>query len=498
LVVGDFANNAQFQPPQMAVSNITITPVLPEGAQAFEISPGEVKVLTPERVPGGTRITLEQLDTTSLILCTTDLGMYDRLRSNVESVRFKAVPLAIEQAELLYQAVAEINGRLAADGHQILSEVDLKLRRQSGIEGRPPDVEDLLALAQESIKNARDAMERQDYAAAWSEARRAGRPLRHIMHGHWQQAYAAFVKAAESINPERPKAPAFDLKTAEGREKAEKFKRSVDPPLLLAPTACPPCISFYTLPEHYIWVDWIKGRPGYRFGRNRVPSGNFDDPRAVPASGWADVSYQLDGIISKISTAPRDDPKAKRADSDHSSADRMSSARSTRNRAVKMEVKAERPEDLDTVLPAFLDFPVAAIRSPAIRVEGNNLIRISVLVKRPYPSAPGMGGIIVRDSIGGETFEYRSSSAIPAYSRVVLFRKAPADGNFTVTLGLAGYGEAYFDDFRVEVVEQDRMFAAPDLVQGRRPARSAPRPGLPAATLPAEASRPTDSRRQQR
>ena len=31
----------------------------------------------------------------------------------------------------------------------------------------------------------------------------------------------------------------------------------------------------------------------------------------------------------------------------------------------------------------------------------------------------------------------------------IWIRKAPAAGTFNVTLGLAGYGEAYFDDFRV-------------------------------------------------
>ena len=75
-------------------------------------------------------------------------------------------------------------------------------------------------------------------------------------------------------------------------------------------------------------------------------------------------------------------------------------------------------------MPPFLDFPVAAIRSPPIRVERNNLIRISVLVKRAYPSAPGCGGVIVRDSIGGEQFQFRTSGPIPEYSRVLLFRKA--------------------------------------------------------------------------
>ena len=39
-------------------------------------------------------------------------------------------------------------------------------------------------------------------------------------------------------------------------------------------------------------------------------------------------------------------------------------------------------------------------------------IRISVLVKRPLPSVQGAGGIIVRDSIGGEQFQFRTSGPI--------------------------------------------------------------------------------------
>ena len=87
LLVADFAGGCQFQPGQLAVDTVTLTPVLPEGAQAFQITPGEVKVLTPERVPGGTRLTLEEFDTTSLILCTGDLGLYERIRIQVEAVR---------------------------------------------------------------------------------------------------------------------------------------------------------------------------------------------------------------------------------------------------------------------------------------------------------------------------------------------------------------------------------------------------------------------------
>ena len=155
--------------------------------------------------------------------------------------------------------------------------------------------------------------------------------------------------------------------------------------------------------------------------------------------------------------------------------------------------------EFDTLGTPFLDFPLAAIRSPSIRVQANNLIRISVLVKRSNATTPGLGGVIVQDSIGGEQFQFRSSDPIPAYSRVVLYRKAPADMTFSVTLGLAGYGEAFFDDFRVQVMEEDSRFVAPDpnLVHDRR--RRNPTPGLPDPRQPVQsAARPGDLRQPQR
>jgi hypothetical protein len=117
-----------------------------------------------------------------------------------------------------------------------------------------------------------------------------------------------------------------------------------------------------------------------------------------------------------------------------------------------------------------------------------------VLVKRPYNSPVGTGGIIVRDSIGGEQFQYRTSMGLGSFFRVVLFRKAPADCNFTVTLGLAGYAEAYFDDFRVEVIEHEGTTDASDVAQSRPRRRPVGSPDVPDPNLPASAARTTDSR----
>ena len=60
--------------------------------------------------------------------------------------------------------------------------------------------------------------------------------------------------------------------------------------------------------------------------------------------------------------------------------------------------------------------------------------------------------MIVRDSIGGETLQFRTTDPIPELSRVVLYRRVPTDGELSVTLGLAGYGDVFFDDLKIEPV----------------------------------------------
>jgi hypothetical protein len=497
MLVGDFAPFSQFQPPQLAVDEIRVTPALPEGAIPIEISPGRVRVLDRERVTDGVRITMQEFDTTSLILCTNDLSLLPRLEKLVDGIRPGAVSLAIEQSEILLQAVTEANGRLAADGHEFRNKVDMKLRRQAGIEGAPPDVPDLLASSQKAINNAHEAMERQDYSEAWAQARRAQRPLRIVMNGHWQQAYEAFRRATKKFYPLREGEVEIDEDTdLKPKKKPEIPKVSRRPTLRFSPVSCPPLVSFFTLPELYIWSDWIKGMPGYHFGRNRIPSGDFEDEQLITESGWLDISYHQDGLLGKVRVVPRAEPPSKTKGAKKKLTIRELDGADSGN-VIKLEVVAERPKELDTLQP-FLDFPVAAIRSPPIRVERNNLIRISVLVKRMLPSARGAGGVIVRDSIGGEQLQYRTSDPIPEFERILLFRKAPSDGTFTVTLGLAGYGEAFFDDLQVEVVEQDGAMDARDLVRRDGPARRMNSPRAPDPSTPAAAARSSDSRPQPR
>ena len=151
LLVGDFAAGSQFQPPPARRRRGHGHAWLcPRELRPSKSLPARSRYSQRERVADGTRITLKEFDTTSLILCTSDLALYDQVRPVVEGIRPEAVSLAIEQSEILLQAVTETNGRLAADGHRVPQQGRPQASPPGWHRGAPPDVPDLLARSQEA------------------------------------------------------------------------------------------------------------------------------------------------------------------------------------------------------------------------------------------------------------------------------------------------------------------------------------------------------------
>ena len=205
------------------------------------------------------------------------------------------------------------------------------------------------------------------------------------------------------------------------------------------------------------------------FGPNLVPSGTFEEFKtlaALEAAGWVDVSRNS----PDITTHDRDGALAK----------------DQKHRILRLAVQ---PTDMDRIdrLPPMLDFPQAAIRSPEVKVKAGQFIRISVEIAKPMYHPEGHSGLIIRDSIGGEPLQFRYNHVIFDLTPVVLFRRAPADGVLTVTLGLACYGEAFFNNFKVEVVEGPGTAPPADLAG---PAPRLPDPATPPPVRPGTAARP--------
>ena len=446
LFVSEYGGDAQFQPGQMAKNDVKLTVIAPEGAQGFEISPGRFRVLEREPGVGGVRYTLPEFDSTALVLVTTDVDMALRVESVIKSIRPSAAQMAIEQAEIKLAWVNEISGRLAAEGHPLIT---AKIQKERSKTGGPlsTDQADLIKMATDNIKVARENLEREDYSTAWSEARRASRPLRLIMRGFFQNG----LEDLEAAN-KPPEDIANEVEIEAGRA------LPAGPRSIIPAVASAPLLAFNTLPQHYVWVESMKN--GY-FGRNLISSGTFDDTQALEEAGWTNQSYESDGIVSKVATVPNGE-KGKR-------------------RILKMSVDPAEASKLDT-LPPFLDYPAAAIRSPSIAVKAGQFLKISVYVQRPTVTTAGVGGVFIRDSIGGEALQFSSTGSFPSLTRVVLYRRVPADGEMSVMLGLAGYGDVYFDELTVQRVE-----AAPSLENLENMARR-PNPSLSTATPPATAT----------
>jgi len=434
LLVADYALGAQWQPPQLATRNVKLRLPGNESATAWEIGLGGVKYLDSVLVPGGKEITIEEFGTTALILLTYDLALKDRIEAAVNAVRSKAILMALDQARAEYAGVEEVHRRLADDGH----------------DPKNSDAVELLETARKSIKSADEALQREDYPLAWAEARRATRPLRILERAHFDDALfnLADVTGISYGEPPKPK-PWLWVNPYKLPPKPPKGKF---PPTLVVPVSGPPLVAFNTLPRQYIWNDWIKGN---RFGPNKATGGDFEAKDlfdSLIASGWRRADYPVPGVVTDILPTP------------------VAGGYGDSKRMLWFKVRAARRDLVDTLTP-FLDHPAVSLVTPPIQVYHDEIVRISVNLLVPTAMAPGVGGVIVRDSIGGEALQFRSGGPLPDWRRLVLYRQVPANGTFTVTLGLAGFGDAFFDELRVERLgEPSRADAdTPEFVdRGRR------------------------------
>ena len=434
VMVADAGAGAQFCPGQMSVNDLTVTiPGTAENVQAWEIRFGGVRWIDRDRPPGGIRLQLKEFDTTALVLLTNDMAMVERITAEVERIRPRAVDLAIKQARRQYEWVARTHDRLVKESYKVLQ------------------ADELMGASSRSLQSAEEAFAREDYSLAWDEARRALRPLRMVMQSHY------FIASAIGKNNEVAARNTVDAKPAAGK---------TAPPVVTPAISYPTEVSFGTYPQHAVWTDYV--RYG-KFSRNLLREGTFDraTPETLAEAGWSDVGYK-DQIGKVIAAMRLDEP-----------------GQDGRGKALKFTVAAANPKAVDT-LPAYFDHPLVAVRTPPIPVKAAQFYRIRVQVKMPRKMPAGTGGLIVRDSLGGERLEFRTTNAVPDWAEVTLFRRAPSDGELTVTLGLAGYGEALFDNLKIERLDAYNPSGPGDLAGPRGGSRPAAprRPPAPAASEP--------------
>jgi hypothetical protein len=367
---------AQFVPGQSAVVNLAITvPMVPRSMAAWQVSPGEARSLKLERLVDGTRVMIPEFGLTSAVIFTSDNGIGGLV------VRF--------------QDLARSKARLAAQWSHTLAEVELDkvARVYDDLEKMGhgiPDGQALLADTRKRLLTCVTMWNNGDFRESYNEALRALRPLRILMRACWEQAV-------------------HDLD---------------------APVASPYAVSFFTLPQHWRFMEQIQ-KAGT--GSNLLMTGGFEATANQRTDDWMLQEETLDAVTmtaQRVTENPHDGKQC-----------------------LKLEIKAKAQVGSDgkpAPAPAALERTYLAIHSPTVRVQPGTKVAISGWVRIPTAMSATADGVLMYDSVGGEPLALRLTGDLKKWKKFTLYRQAPASGTMNVTLALTGIGTAYFDDIRIE------------------------------------------------
>jgi hypothetical protein len=359
---------AQFVPGQAAVSKLSITvPQIPASSQAWEISPGHVHSRKVERTTGGTKITLPEFGLTAAVLFTGDSSIVGHLQTQARQTSQRAAKWARDLAEEEIRKVARVEEQLEQAGHI------------------PPKDQNLLEDARRRLQRCSDLLAKGDYEEADAEAQRALRPLRILMRDQWNLA----KKEVEDL-----------------------------------PVASPYAVSFFTLPEHWRFLELIRqAKPG----PNVLKGGDFELSPDQVLQGWQPDERALDSdevklLARRVATNPKEG-----------------------RQCLMLQITPKGPPPQ----PAALERAFVAINSPDVHLPPGTLVRVSAWIHVPGGISTSVDGALFYDSAGGEFLAVRQAD-YTAWRKFTLYRVVPASGTINVTLALTGLGTAYFDDVRIE------------------------------------------------
>jgi len=404
-------SRAQFVPGQEATSSLSIVvPQVPQGAQAWEVTPGEVRARRVERVAGGTKVFLPEFGLTTAIVFTSDTNLLIRFQEQCRARRQLAAQWTYELAVQELQKVWRVEEQLEKDDHKL------------------PDGAALLNDARERLKKTKQYWDSRRFTEAYREGQRVLRPIRILMR-------AQFDMAVKSLS---------------------------------TPVASPYAVSFYTLPRHWKFMDEFKtAKPG----ANVLQGGNFeDDPAASAQEPWVPQETTLDDVelsSRRVTEITIETPKdAKQKDKKDVPPPPVAGPRQDRpvvgKQCLVLEVKPKNKE----AVPQVLERTFLALTSPTVRLQAGTLVKVSAWIRIAKTLTATTDGALIYDSAGGEPLAYRLRDATN-WAQITLYRRVPSSGMMNVTVALTGIGAVYFDDIKIEPMQVAPTTSALQRVAGK-------------------------------
>ena len=382
---------------------------MPEGNNAYELSPTTFRPLTSRRVTGGTKVGLGEADDKSLVnegdslvVFTEDPRVIATVRNRLAKIHQRAAQLTRDMVAAELAQSEDVERRLTEIGRAIPGTGTQKLRETA--------VKDL-ALCDASLKT--------DLPAAYYQARRAQQALRIIARAHWDRAV-----------------PETDW-----------------------PLADPFTAHVVTLPQHYRFIHEMTSATR---SPNRLPEGNFEDLAAVLRAGWKHFEHHGENESPAATTDAPTQPAIK------TGVDWSPKAAHSGHYGLRLWAA---PEDPKTKLNGVIETPPLWVTTAPVHVEQGDLVQIQGWLHVGQPIACSVDGLVVIDSMSGEALALRVG-VTEKWRQFTLYRAAARSGPMSVTFALSGLGEAWIDDVSIQVVERNRA-TQPQQAQNTRlpPAR---------------------------
>ncbi len=186
---------------------------------------------------------------------------------------------------------------------------------------------------------------------------------------------------------------------------------------------------FRMLPEHLEMVRRVRYATA---GPNLLPAGDFEDLSAMVASGWQrgqNHSELANGFVEL-------------------------SHQAARSGGFGLRLLAVARQSLSP--PEALDISPIWVLSPSIPVQPGQWIRIQGWVQIPRTIQGSVDGLIIADSVGGESLAWRIRKTV-GWQPFEMYRIVPQGGTIQLKFVLTGLGEVLLDD----VVVQPMQWAGP-------------------------------------
>jgi hypothetical protein len=103
--------------------------------------------------------------------------------------------------------------------------------------------------------------------------------------------------------------------------------------------------------------------------------------------------------------------------------------------------------------PEFVEAPPVWIVSPPVQLRAGQIVRIEGWAWVPEPVAATADGLLIFDSVAGATMAKRIGQT-SGWQKFAMYRAATSTGPMSVTIALAGIGDAWVDDVTLRPVSR--------------------------------------------